>query len=194
MCRQKENERSIVLIEKAKNEIMNERESIPHVGNFEKVSFAQFKKDLKSDLGEADVFNCWDGIKLPSRATSGSEGYDFYCPQDIVVPGDGKPVTIKTGIRVKTKHGWVLLIVPRSSLGFKYGVRLVNTVGVIDEDFAYSDNEGHIMIRIKKDADGEPLLIRAGDRFAQGLFLPIGITDDDNATAVRNGGIGSTGL
>jgi dUTP pyrophosphatase len=123
--------------------------------------------------------------RLPERATAGSAGYDFFAPEDITLPG-----TVKTGVRVKVIPGYVLCIFPRSGLGFKYGVRLANTVGVIDSDYYNADNEGHIMIKLECDT---PLTIKAGERFAQGIFLPFGITEDDNAAGERSGGFGSTG-
>ena len=90
-------------------------------------------------------------------------------------------------------EGWVLKIYPRSGLGFKYRLQLNNTVGIIDSDYYYSDNEGHIMIKITNDSkDGKTVEIRAGEGFAQGIFVEYGITYDDEANEERNGGFGST--
>ena len=80
---------------------------------------------------------------------------------------------------------------PRSGLGFKFRLMLNNTVGVIDSDYYYSDNEGHIHIKLFN-GGSRRLEIAAGEAFAQGIFLPFGITEDDSATAKRNGGFGST--
>lgn len=85
---------------------------------------------------------------------------------------------------------WVLMLFPRSSLGFKYQMRIVNTVPVIDSDYYNSDNEGHIMLKITTEKE---LHVEAGDKIIQGVFLPYGITEDDEVAAIRNGGIGSTG-
>ena len=90
-------------------------------------------------------------------------------------------------------EGWVLTCYPRSGLGFKYRMQLDNTVGVIDSDYFYSDNEGHILAKITNDSqEGRALTIPAGTGFMQGIFLEYGITVDDGAEAVRNGGLGST--
>ena len=87
----------------------------------------------------------------------------------------------------------MLTLYPRSGLGFKFRFQLDNTVGVIDSDYARSDNEGHIFLRMTNDSrEGKGLRIAAGTAFAQGIFLPFGITVDDEASAVRNGGFGST--
>lgn len=126
---------------------------------------------------------------LPRRATSGSAGYDFYLPHDIRLAPHEQTV-IKTGIRARIEDGWFLMICPRSGLGFKYSVRLANTVGIIDSDYYYSDNEGHICIKL---VNGDmPLSLSKGAAFAQGIFVCYGITVDDDCSAVRNGGMGST--
>lgn len=86
---------------------------------------------------------------------------------------------------------WVLMIYPRSGLGFKYQISLANTVGVIDADYYFSDNEGHIFIKLVNRGD-KPVHIKAGEAFAQGIFMEYGIVEDDHVEATRNGGIGST--
>lgn len=88
---------------------------------------------------------------------------------------------------------WVLMIYPRSGLGFKYRLQLNNTVGVIDSDYFYSDNEGHIFIKMTNDSnEGKVVDVQAGQGIAQGIFMTYGITEDDDATETRNGGFGST--
>jgi dUTP pyrophosphatase len=105
----------------------------------------------------------------------------------------GVSYKVPTGIRVKIDEGWLLACAPRSGLGFKYRLQLDNTVGIIDSDYYYSDNEGHIFARITlENHEGKGLVLRQNDAFMQGIFLPYGITYDDHATGVRNGGFGST--
>lgn len=158
------------------------------IAKFEKVSEAQFLKDFE-DVCAKEVY---DGIKMPKRATSGSAGYDFYAPFDISLK-PGQTVKVPTGIRVKIDDGWVLKIYPRSGLGFKYRLQLNNTVGIIDSDYYNSDNEGHIFIKITNDSNEEKFFsVKAGEGFAQGIFVEYGITVDDEADGVRNGGFGST--
>ncbi len=127
-------------------------------------------------------------VQLPTRATRGSSGYDFYAPQRYEVHA-GESIIIQTGIRFITDEQVWLMCMPRSGLGFKYGMRLYNTVGNIDSDYWRSDNEGHIMAKIVAEKD---FVIEKGDRFMQGVILPYFITDDDNASGNRNGGFGST--
>ena len=169
------------------------------VAKFEKVSWSQFQKDFIDTFGEnveTDmnfVKDVYDNIPLPIRATSGSAGYDFRSPIDFTL-NPGETIKIPTGIRVKIDEGWVLKCYPRSGLGFKYRLQLNNTVGIIDSDYYYSDNEGHIFSKLTNDSrEGKTVEISAGDGFMQGIFVEYGITYDDNITATRNGGFGSTG-
>lgn len=148
------------------------------IAKFFKVSPQQFGRD------------CYDSIKLPKRATKGSAGYDFYAPYDFELAPQ-EEIVIDTGIRARIDEDWVLVILPRSGSGFKYGVRLANTAGVIDSDYFNADNEGHI--KIKLTGGTKTFSVKAGDAFAQGIFLPYGITEDDECDAERRGGFGSTG-
>ena len=158
------------------------------IAKFEKVSLTQFKEGCERE----DAEKIYEGIKLPKRATAGSAGYDFFAPFDIELK-PGETAKVPTGIRVLIEDGWVLKIYPRSGLGFKYRLQLNNTVGIIDSDYSSSDNEGHIFIKVTNDSnEGKTLTIPAGTGFAQGIFVEYGITVDDDAAGVRNGGFGST--
>lgn len=132
----------------------------------------------------------YDDIKLPRRATAKSAGYDFFAPTDLDM-APSETVTVATGVRVLMPDNCCLMIFPRSGLGFKYRLRLNNTVGIIDADYSDSDNEGHIFVRMTNESD-LPLHIDAGQAFAQGIFVQYLLTEDDDATAQRNGGLGST--
>lgn len=164
------------------------------IAKFEKVSFDQFRDSLAEDFpGAPDkIKDMYDNLVLPKRATAGSAGYDFCTPFDIHLEA-GQTVKVPTGIRARMDEDWVLMIFPRSGLGFKFRLQLNNTVGIIDSDYYYSDNEGHIFIKITNDSnEGKVVDIKAGAGFAQGLFVPYGITEDDEVTDIRNGGFGST--
>lgn len=160
------------------------------IAKFEKVSLEQFREGF-SNAG-ADAEAVYEAIKLPKRATAGSAGYDFYAPFDIELE-PGMSAKIPTGVRVKIEDGWFLSLYPRSGLGFKFRLQLDNTVGIIDSDYYYSDNEGHIFAKITNDSkEGKTVKIAAGTGFIQGIFTEFGITVDDDADGVRNGGFGST--
>ena len=165
------------------------------IAKFEKVSFQQFKKDYIDCFNEESddkIKEIYDNIKLPKRATKGSAGHDFYSP----ISFELKPneiIKIPTGIRVKIEDGWFLANFPRSSLGFKYRLQLNNTVGIIDSDYYYSSNEGHIFAKITNDSnENKTVEIKAHTGFMQGIFLEYGITYDDDVVEIRDGGFGST--
>ena len=169
--------------------------NMERISEFKKVTAERFREDFLSvftDKTAAEADAAYNSIKLPARATRGSAGYDFFSTADIELK-PGETVKIPAGIRAEMREGWVLMIFPRSSLGFKYKLMLNNTVGIIDSDYFYSDNEGHIFIKIINDNnEGKTVNIEKGTAFAQGIFLPFGITEDDCAEGERNGGFGST--
>lgn len=132
-------------------------------------------------------------IKLPQRGSKKSAGYDFCTPVDIIIPPNGVSDTIQTDIKVYMLDDEVLEIYPRSSLGFKKGLMLTNTVGIIDSDYYNNpSNDGNIGFKLKNLTDKE-VVIKAGERVMQGIFKKYLITDNDNVTSIRTGGIGSTG-
>lgn len=161
------------------------------VAKFEIVSFEQFKSVFDNKT-EEEIKAIYDGLILPKRATKGSAGYDFFAPFDIVLK-PGETAKIPTGIRVYIEENYVLKLYPRSGLGFKYRLQLNNTVGIIDSDYYYSDNEGHIFAKITNDSnEAKTVEIKAHTGFMQGIFVEYGITFDDDVTSIRNGGFGST--
>lgn len=165
------------------------------IAKFEKVSPGQFRKDFTEAFPEyeKDADAIYNAIRLPQRATKGSAGYDYFSPVSFTLK-PGETIKIPTGIRARMEEGWVLCNFPRSGQGFKFRLQLNNTVGIIDSDYYDSDNEGHIMAKLTNDSnEGKVLTVRSGEGFLQGIFFPFGITQDDEADAVRNGGFGSTG-
>ena len=161
------------------------------IAKFEKVSFEEFKKAFDNKSVE-DIQKIYDEIKLPKRATIGSAGYDFYTPISFTL-APNETIKIPTGIRCEMKIGWVLSLYPRSGLGFKYRVQLNNTFGIIDSDYYYSDNEGHIFVKLTNASnEDKTVILNVGDGFCQGIFTEYGITEDDDTEGIRNGGFGST--
>lgn len=150
---------------------------------FEKVKEEVFLRDV--DDGN------YNDIILPKRATLYSAGYDFYSIMDFKLePGERK--VIPTGIKACMNDNEYLAIYIRSSLGFKYNIRMCNQVGIIDKDYYNnSENDGHIFVCLKNEGD-KVLEIKKGDRIVQGIFTPYLKTDDDCVDNVRLGGIGST--
>jgi dUTP pyrophosphatase len=171
------------------------------IAQFEKVRRERFIEDwldtfMDDEQSKEDLIkwaeSIYDKIKLPKRATQGSAGYDFFSPLTFTLK-PGETIKIPTGIRVKIEEGWVLKCYPRSGLGFKYRLQLNNTVGIIDSDYYGSDNEGHIFSKLTNDSkEGKVMTVEEGIGFMQGIFVEYGITIDDDADRIRNGGFGST--
>lgn len=166
------------------------------VAHFEKVSLSQFRNAWEKTFGVLDVtlITCiYQDIMLPKRATVSSAGYDFFLPIDVELKV-GEEITIPTGIRVKMANDYCLQIYPRSSLGYKYRLQLNNTVGIIDSDYYYAENEGHIFARLTYVGNNSQaiLSLEKNHAFMQGVFIQYGITDDDDTTTIRHGGMGST--
>lgn len=162
------------------------------IAQFEKVSFEQFYSGFDGEFSMEEIKEMYEELNLPRRATKGSAGYDFFAPFDITL-APGQTVKVPTGIRSKMEDGWVLKLYPRSGLGFKFRLQLNNTVGIIDSDYYYSSNEGHIFAKITNDSnEGKVVCIKKNTGFIQGLFLEYGITYDDEVEDVRDGGFGST--
>ena len=165
------------------------------IAKFHKVSLDRYIQDFTELFGDeprSATEERYNKIKLPVRATKGSAGYDFFAPQHFSLE-PGKTITIPTGIRVEMEEGWVLKCYPRSGLGFKFRLQLNNTVGIIDSDYFYSDNEGHIFVKLTNDSnEGKIVNVSSGTAFMQGIFVEYGITYDDEVDTVRNGGLGST--
>ena len=135
----------------------------------------------------------YDDVILPKRGTISSAGYDFYSVISVTLkPGERK--VIPTGIRVIMNNNEFLGIFIRSSLGFKYNVRMCNQVGVIDSDYYNNiDNEGHIFIKLQNHGDND-YVVKTGDKICQGIFINYLVVDnEEKIDRKRLSGIGSTG-
>ena len=144
---------------------------------------------------EEDARKIWEHIQVPKRSTANSAGYDFFFPYGHTEIPAGASINIPTGIKAYIDPCWVLVEAPRSSLGMKFRLQLDNTIGIIDADYYNNKkNEGHIFVKLTNDSrEGLTCVLEQQSRFCQGLFLPYGITEDDNVTTEREGGLGSTG-
>lgn len=139
---------------------------------FEKISFEQFKKDI------SDNKELYDSYDIPKRSTKYSAGYDFESVLDFVIkPGENK--LIPTGIKANMNEGETLLMVERSSQGFKYNIRMCNQIGIIDKDYYNSPkNEGHIFIKLYNEGNDD-YVVKKGDKIVQGLFINFLTVDNE---------------
>lgn len=138
------------------------------------------------------VSSCKDmNVELPKRKTKKSAGYDFFAIEDFTLYPN-KLCIVPTGVKAYMEDDEVLYLHIRSSVAFKRGVRMLNSIGVIDADFVDNpDNEGEISLGLLSHND-DIVHIKKGERIAQGVFHKFLITDDDDAEGQRVGGIGST--
>lgn len=156
---------------------------------------AKFEKVPESEITDQseEIKEYYHHMKLPQRATYGSCGYDIYSPCSFTL-NPGESIKFPSLVRCKINDGWFLMLAPRSGLGFKYRLQLDNTVGIIDSDYYNAKNYGHIQIKLTNDGD-KVLHVNQGDAVCQGIFLPYGVTEDDEQydKQERVGGFGSTG-
>lgn len=151
---------------------------------FEKISFNQFKKDISNNI------NTYEEYKLPTRKTKYSAGYDFLAIEDFEIkPGEIKK--IPTGYKANFGKDEMLMLLVRSSMGFKYNIRMCNQVGIVESDYYNNqDNEGHLFIALQNEGD-KVFVVKKGDAYAQGIFTKF-LTCGDEISEIRTGGIGST--
>nr|DAM71691.1 MAG TPA: deoxyuridine 5'-triphosphate nucleotidohydrolase [Caudoviricetes sp.] len=189
---------------------------------FEKVSFEAFRKDIKKfyddAMSEDEIKASYDRIQIPKRSTKFAAGYDFVTPIYAYI-NSAEPTMVPTGIKIDLNPENYLQIVQRSS-STKYGYYLANSVGVIDKDYYNNEsNEGDIILALRaypkvyspkkydydKDykilsirstdssIDGVTVMIKPGNKVAQGIILSYYVVEDDSANETRKGGFGSTG-
>lgn len=153
---------------------------------FEKISFEQFKKDISNDKKLYNEYN------LPKRQTKYSAGYDFESLFDFTLkPGETKKMA--TGVKVNMNSDEMLMIVIRSSLGFKYNTRMCNQIGIVESDYYNNpDNDGHLFVKIQNEGTND-LVIKKGDRICQGIFVKfLTVDNEEEIKNKRTSGIGST--
>ena len=149
---------------------------------FEKVSIDEFSKYYDKTL--------YEEYDLPKRMTRHSAGYDFLAIEGFTIkPGEIKK--IPTGYKATFGNDEMLMILVRSSMGFKYNVRMTNQVGIIESDYNNIDNEGHMFVSLQNEGDRD-FVVKKGEGYAQGIFTKFLICDDDVITNERKGGLGST--
>ena len=132
-------------------------------------------------------------IKLPTRASKHSAGYDFYLPYEVIIPPYCSTGIIPTDIKAYMQEGEVLMLYVRSSIGIKKGLILANGTGIVDGDYySNTDNDGNIGIALRNETD-TTVILEKGERVMQGVFVNYLVTDDDNTNTERAGGFGSSG-
>jgi dUTP pyrophosphatase len=143
--------------------------------------FEVVKNEFRKNEGE---------IKLPTRATEHSAGYDFYSPVNVTIQPN-ESVLIFTDVKAHMYYDNVLMLYVRSSMG-KHPIVIANGTGIIDCDYyGNEDNDGNIGFRLLN-LGTTPYEIKVGDRIGQGVFMKYGTVKEDQTTAKRIGGFGSS--
>ena len=142
-----------------------------------------------------EIINCYKDkeITLPARKTSFSAGYDIEAAEDTLLKSNCVSI-VHSGLKAYMQKDEYLGIHIRSGLSIKNALSLVNSQGIIDSDYYNNtDNEGHIMIAFYNSSDRD-IMIKKGDRIAQGIFYKYLLVDDDDKAIKkeRKGGFGST--
>ena len=131
--------------------------------------------------------------QMPAYATAGSACFDIATIDDNVDVGPGSSAVLRTGLSFEIPSGHVMMVYSRSGHGFKNGVRLANSVGVIDSDY-----RGELMVKVHNDSRAR-FSISCGDRIAQAMIVPVQQVEFEAAEDLTNtargvGGFGSTGV
>lgn len=134
----------------------------------------------------------YEDIILPKSSTENSAGCDIYASCNFsIVPEES--FLMPTGFKAFMQPDEMLIIVPRSSLGFKHGLMLANTMAIGDSDyFNNRDNEGHYFIKLTNRGKNV-IKIRKSDRIAQAIFMPFLRSNGHISSQIRTGGLGHTG-
>ena len=132
--------------------------------------------------------------KPPFRATENSAGADLCAliEEDTVIKSESQ-LMIPTGIAVEIPAGYGGFIFPRSSVSARYGVSLVNSVGVIDADY-----RGELKIPLINHSKSD-YTFKNGERIAQLVIMPVEYAEFTQKNSLSDtirgdGGFGSTGM
>jgi dUTP pyrophosphatase len=144
-----------------------------------------------SDPLTVQITRIHSGAVLPAYETEEAAGFDLASVADVTVE-PGKVALVPTGLVIKVPHRMFLGIFARSSTPIKRGLMVANGVGVVDPDYCGATDEVKIAVMNFTD---DPVVVRAGDRIAQGIFLenPRITWVEAEAGAESRGGFGSTG-
>jgi dUTP pyrophosphatase len=130
--------------------------------------------------------------RIPHYESSAAAGFDLAASEDLIVaPGEVR--LVPTGLVIEVPAGMFLGIFARSSTPLRRGLMVANGVGVVDPDYCGPSDEVKIAVL---NFTTQPVRIAAGDRIAQGIFLPAARVRWEEAGELRKesrGGFGSTG-
>lgn len=135
---------------------------------------------------------------VPAYGTAGSAGFDLATLDEVHI-GPGETTLARTGLVIATPPGHMMMLAPRSSTWKRWGVRLGNSVAVVDSDYCGDEDELSLSLWRPRDSPRGnhwvPIKIPAGTRVAQGVFVPVLTSQfiEVEAMGASRGGWGSTG-
>jgi dUTP pyrophosphatase len=129
---------------------------------------------------------------VPARAYELDAAYDLYAAEGTVLEPRTRAV-VGTGVALGLPPGLAALTLPRSGLAARHGISIINAPGLIDPGY-----RGEVRIILLNTDGAEPFEVRAGDRIAQLLFVPLAdvrLTEVDELDDTARGaqGFGSSG-
>jgi dUTP pyrophosphatase len=131
-------------------------------------------------------------VPLPAYESSGAAAFDLAAAEDTTI-APGEVTLVPTGLVIEVPAGMFLAVFARSSTPLKRGLMVANGVGVVDSDYCGPADEVKIaVLNFTKTA----VVVKAGDRIAQGIILPAARVEWEETSEVRTGsrgGFGSTG-
>ena len=133
-----------------------------------------------------------DDVPLPDYQTAGAAGFDIAAAEDVAIE-PGQVTLVPTGLVIEVPPGMFLAVFARSSTPLKRGLIVSNGVGIVDSDYCGPADEVKVQVL---NITTSTVVVRAGDRIAQGIFLPATRVLWEEAEVVRaasRGGFGSTG-
>lgn len=133
--------------------------------------------------------------KVPVYGSKGAACFDLYAARIIDTTDDiERTVTYGTGLQFEVPEGHVMMIYSRSGHGFKHGITLANSTGVIDADY-----RGEVCVKLRKPDVSVYGMPDVGERIAQAMIIPVEQVafeevDELSDTERGEGGFGSTGV
>lgn len=131
-------------------------------------------------------------VSLPRYESEAAAGFDLAASADTAIPA-GEVRLVPTGLVIEVPQGMFLGIFARSSTPLKRGLMVANGVGVVDSDYCGPADEVKVAVL---NFTRDEVVVRARDRLAQGILLPVTRVAWEEAASPAGpsrGGFGSTG-
>ena len=126
-------------------------------------------------------------ITAPTRATDKAAGFDIYMPADGIAH-PGYTVSVPLGFATAIPEGYAAIMLPRSSIGSQ-GLEIMNTAGLIDQDF-----RGEWVVKLQTKPGYKAIAWKAGERVVQFTLVPVWIGQPEIVTQLPETNRGTAGF